>query len=131
MERYLLDVVSEIFLGESADTLSTESQAFRDAVEEMHVWNTTRSFIGYLSRVPFAIELKECSEMIACYLRKLGALLPGNSNASAVVDEYLDRVIEHAISLFEISNPKEMHRKEQTLLCSLFSQDLSSKVGVL
>ena len=49
MDRYMLDVVSDVFLGESADTLSTESQPLRHAVEEMYIWNTTRVLIGYLS----------------------------------------------------------------------------------
>ena len=48
MDRYMLDVVSDVFLGESADTLSTESQPLRHAVEEMYIWNTTRVLIGYL-----------------------------------------------------------------------------------
>lgn len=48
MDRYMLDVVSDVFLGESADTLTTESQPLRHAVEEMYVWNTTRVLIGYL-----------------------------------------------------------------------------------
>lgn len=49
LDRYMLDVVSDVFLGECADTLSTESQPLRHAVEEMYVWNTTRVLIGYLS----------------------------------------------------------------------------------
>ena len=42
----MLDVVSDVFLDESADTLSTESQPLRHAVEEMYIWNTTRVLIG-------------------------------------------------------------------------------------
>ena len=52
MDRYSLDVVSDVFLGESAGTLLTELQPLRHAVEEMYVWNTTRVLIGYLS-TPF------------------------------------------------------------------------------
>lgn len=46
MDRYILDVVSEVFFGESSGTLSTERQPLRDAVEEMYVWNTQRILIG-------------------------------------------------------------------------------------
>ena len=46
MDRFILDVVSDVFFGESANTLSTELQPVRDAVEEMYLWNTQRVLIG-------------------------------------------------------------------------------------
>ena len=46
MDRFILDVVSDIFFGESAGTLSTQLQPVRDAVEEMYLWNTQRLLIG-------------------------------------------------------------------------------------
>ena len=46
MDRYVLDVVSDVFFGESAGTLSTELQPLRDAVEKMYNWNTKRILIG-------------------------------------------------------------------------------------
>lgn len=46
MDRFILDVVSDVFFGESAGTLSTELQPVRDAVEHMYVWNTQRTLIG-------------------------------------------------------------------------------------
>lgn len=49
MDRFILDVVSDVFFGESAGTLSTELQPLRDAVEEMYVWNTQRILIGYVT----------------------------------------------------------------------------------
>ena len=49
MDRFSLDVVSDVFFGESAGTLSTQLQPLRDAVEEMYVWNTQRSLIGYVT----------------------------------------------------------------------------------
>lgn len=49
MDRFILDVVSDVFFGESAGTLSTELQPLRDAVEEMYIWNTQRILIGYVS----------------------------------------------------------------------------------
>ena len=46
LDRFVLDVVSDIFFGQSAGTLATGLQPLRDAVEEMYVWNTQRLFIG-------------------------------------------------------------------------------------
>ncbi len=46
MDRFILDVVSDVFFGQSAGTLSTELQPLRDAVEEMYIWNTQRILIG-------------------------------------------------------------------------------------
>lgn len=48
IDRFSLDVVSEVFFGESTDTLSAELQPLRDAVEEMYVWNTRKMMIGYV-----------------------------------------------------------------------------------
>ena len=67
--------------------------------------------------------------MAQCH-RKLGALLPGNSKASAVVDVYLEHVIEHAMSVSKNSDSEERRRKEQTLLCSLLAQGLSRKASI-
>lgn len=47
VDRFSLDVVSDVFFGESACTLSAEIQPLRDAVEEMYIWNTQRILIGY------------------------------------------------------------------------------------
>ncbi len=47
VDRFSLDVVSDVFFGEPACTLSTEIQPLRDAVEEMYIWNTQRILIGY------------------------------------------------------------------------------------
>ena len=68
--------------------------------------------------------------MIASCPRKLGALLPGNSKASAVVDNYLEHVIELAMSVSGEPDSEEKCRREQTLLCSLLAQDLSRKASV-
>lgn len=49
LDRFSFDVVSDVFFGESANTLSTELQPVRDAVEEMFAWNTQRILIGYVT----------------------------------------------------------------------------------
>lgn len=46
MDRFVFDVVSDVFFGESAGTLFTELQPVRNAVEEMFLWNTQRILIG-------------------------------------------------------------------------------------
>lgn len=46
MDRFVFDVVSDVFFGETAGTLFTEFQPVRNAVEEMYLWNTQRTLIG-------------------------------------------------------------------------------------
>lgn len=48
IDRYVLDVVSEIFLGESADSLLSEKQPFRDNMEVLVRWNTAKTVLGYI-----------------------------------------------------------------------------------
>ncbi|KAL8877671.1 MAG: hypothetical protein Q9198_004357 [Flavoplaca austrocitrina] len=93
MDRFILDVVSDVFFGETAGTLSTELQPLRDAVEEMYIWNTQRILIG-----------------------KLGALLPGTAKASAVLVKYLDRAIDQAMRVQDKEADGELDRKQNTLL---------------
>lgn len=59
---------------------------------------------------------------------KLGALLPGNAQASAVVVTYLDRVIDQAKSMGDREGNDEKERREHTLLSSLIAQNVSRKV---
>lgn len=46
MDRFVLDLVSDVFFGESAGTQLTDEQPLRDAVEEMYEWNTRKSLLG-------------------------------------------------------------------------------------
>lgn len=46
IHRYSLDAISDIFFGESADTLSAEHQPLRDAIEKISHWNTIRTLMG-------------------------------------------------------------------------------------
>ncbi|KAL9010177.1 MAG: hypothetical protein Q9173_004865 [Seirophora scorigena] len=108
MDRFILDVVSDVFFGETAGTLSTELQPLRDAVEDMYIWNTQRILIG-----------------------KLGALLPGTAKASAVLMRYLDRVIHQAVSVQDQQGEGELCRKRHTLLGSLISQGVSVKDSMM
>lgn len=61
--------------------------------------------------------------------RKLGALLPGTAKASAVVVNYLDRVIDQARSVRDREDSSEKDRKDHTLLGSLIAQNISRKVS--
>ena len=106
VDRFVLDVVSDVFFGQSANTLSTELQPLRDAVEKMYVWNTNKILIG-----------------------RLGALLPGNSKASDVVVNYLDHVIDQAMTWRDESKSMVAERKEHTLIGSLIAQNISRKAS--
>ncbi len=63
--------------------------------------------------------------------RKLGALLPGTAKASAVLQNYLDGVIDMAMSVSGRTDPHEKDRKDHTMLSSLLSQNISRKVSSL
>lgn len=106
MDRFNLDVVSDVFFGESANTLSTELQPLRDAVEEMYVWNTKKILIG-----------------------RLGAFLPGNAKASGVVVSYLDRLIDQAMTWRDEDKSIVAERRRNTLIGSLIAQNTSRKAS--
>ena len=46
MDRYQLDVVTRVFLGESAGSLPAIKQTFREAMETVFNLNTKRIFLG-------------------------------------------------------------------------------------
>ncbi|KAF9631020.1 hypothetical protein BFW01_g1894 [Lasiodiplodia theobromae] len=98
MDRFVLDLVSDVFFGESAGTQLTAEQPLRDAVEEMYEWNTRKSLLG-----------------------RLGALLPGNAAASKVLDDYLDVVINRAVGREDFQSEEGM-RARSTMLVSLLAQ---------
>ena len=105
IDRFSLDVVTDVFFGESAGTLTSEKQPVREAVEDMYVWNTKRVLVG-----------------------NLGPFLPGSPKASGVLNSYLDRVIDKAMATDEESDPDEKRRREDSMLGSLLRQGLSRKL---
>lgn len=105
IDRFSLDVVTDVFFGESAGTLTSEKQPVREAVEDMYVWNTKRVLLG-----------------------NLGPFLPGSPKASGVMHSYLDRVIDKARATNEESDPDEKSRREDSMLGSLLRQGLSRKL---
>lgn len=104
IDRFSLDVVSDVFFGTSAGTLLTEEQPIRESVEKMYNANTQKLLLG-----------------------DLGALLPGNKAASKVVDDYLNDLIDTASS-DTTKDPTEKARKEQTLLGSMVVRGTSRKL---
>jgi hypothetical protein len=46
IDRFSLDVVSDVFFGFSADSLLTNEQPIRDAVEVMYLANTQKLLLG-------------------------------------------------------------------------------------
>jgi hypothetical protein len=46
IDRYQLDVVTHVFFGESANSLSTNRQPFRDAMDRLLKVNTIRVVFG-------------------------------------------------------------------------------------
>ena len=60
--------------------------------------------------------------------RKLGALLPGSKKASAVLNQYLDHVIDQAMAPAEDLDSDEAKRKAQSMLRVLVNDNVSRKV---
>lgn len=48
IDRFQLDLVSQVFLGESTKSLSAAEQPFRKAMEELLTYNTNRLLFGYV-----------------------------------------------------------------------------------
>ncbi|KAI1675966.1 cytochrome p450 [Pyrenophora tritici-repentis] len=51
VDRFQLDLVSQVFLGESTDSLSAKEQPFRKAMEELLTFNTNRLLFGRLANL--------------------------------------------------------------------------------
>ncbi|KAL9043674.1 MAG: hypothetical protein Q9214_003147, partial [Letrouitia sp. 1 TL-2023] len=105
IDRYVLDVVSEIFLGESADSLLSEKQPFRDNMEALVRWNTAKTVLG-----------------------PLGALVPDFPVRKSLkaINAYMDIYVQRTLSLSE-EELKAKPEKYQTLADSLAVQRASPK----
>lgn len=51
IDRFQLDLVSQVFLGESTDSLSATQQPFRKAMETLLTYNTNRLLFGYVKLI--------------------------------------------------------------------------------
>ncbi|KAF2821598.1 cytochrome P450 [Ophiobolus disseminans] len=104
LNRFAIDVVSDIFYGSSTNTLLTNDQSLRDAIQHHKNVNTWRLLFG-----------------------KIGAWIPPDRKACNVIDTYLDSVF-HSFSLEGPDSPEERDRKAQTLLGVLIAQGVPEKV---
>ena len=48
IDRFQLDVTTEVYFGESANSLKTEHSPFREAMEKLFAVNTTRTLAGFV-----------------------------------------------------------------------------------
>ena len=46
IDRFWMDAGTDVFFGESAETLTAERQPVREAMDEMCEWNTKRTLLG-------------------------------------------------------------------------------------
>ncbi|KAI4212373.1 MAG: hypothetical protein LQ351_004943 [Letrouitia transgressa] len=105
IDRYVLDVVSEIFLGESADSLLSDKQPFRDNMEVLVRWNTAKTVLG-----------------------PLGALVPDFPVRKSLkaINAYMDTYVQRTLSLSE-EELKAKPDKCRTLADSLAVQRATPK----
>lgn len=62
IDRFQLDLVSQVFLGESTNSLSATQQPFRKAMETLLTYNTNRLLFGYVQLMPLPDQNLEVSE---------------------------------------------------------------------
>ncbi|KAF2108102.1 cytochrome P450 [Lophiotrema nucula] len=104
MNRFAIDVVSDIFYGSSTNTLRTNDQSLRDAIQRHKNVNTWRMVFG-----------------------KLGTSIPPDREACKVIDTYLAEVVNN-FSLENSESLEERDRKAQTMLGALLAQGVPNKV---
>ncbi|KAL6150289.1 hypothetical protein ACJQWK_00380 [Exserohilum turcicum] len=93
IDRFQLDLVSEVFLGESTNSLSANEQPFRKAMEELLTFNTNRLLFGRLANlfpdwlfVPGAY--RDLTRYIDDLIEKTLALPINNQSDSKTEKEY-------------------------------------------
>lgn len=62
IDRFQLDLVSQVFLGESTNSLSATQQPFRKAMETLLTYNTNRLLFGYVPLMPLLDQNLDASE---------------------------------------------------------------------
>lgn len=62
IDRFQLDLVSQVFLGESTNSLSATQQPFRKAMETLLTYNTNRLLFGYVPLMPLPDQNLDASE---------------------------------------------------------------------
>ncbi|KAI9820042.1 MAG: hypothetical protein M1827_006613 [Pycnora praestabilis] len=106
IDRYQLDVVTDVFLGESAESLSRNRQPFRDAMDDLLKYNTTRLLFG-----------------------PVGLLAPDTLVARGSVNElnnYLDTHVQRAAALSK-TDLEGKPEKDITLMDSMALERMNAK----
>ncbi|KAF1974065.1 cytochrome P450, partial [Bimuria novae-zelandiae CBS 107.79] len=104
LNRFAIDVVSDVFYGTSTSTLLSNDQSLRDAIQRHKNRNTWRNlFSGF------------------------GAMLPPDGKAYETIDKYLDSVVQN-FSPEKSESREEQERKAQSLLGVLSAQGVSRGV---
>lgn len=104
LNRFAIDVVSDIFYGTSTNTLVSNDQILRDAVQKLKDRNTWRNLLG-----------------------NLGVLFPADVKAREAIDRYLDHVLDH-FSPERSKSVEERDRKASCLLGDLSTKGISRSV---
>lgn len=104
LNRFAIDVVSDVFYGTSTSTLVSNDQSLRDAIQQHKNRNTWRNLLS-----------------------GLGALLPPDGRALDTIDKYLNQVV-HQFSLESSGSAEERDRKSQSLLGVLYAQGVPKEV---
>ncbi|KAJ4288043.1 hypothetical protein N0V90_012059 [Kalmusia sp. IMI 367209] len=104
LNRFAIDVVSDIFYGTSTNSLVSNDQSLRDAIQQHKNRNTWRSLLS-----------------------GLGALLPPNLKACETIDRYLHGVLEN-FSPENSETLEERDRKASSLLGILFAQGVPQSI---
>lgn len=104
LNRFAIDVVSDIFYGTSTNTLVSNDQGLRDAIQQHKDRNTWRNLLS-----------------------GLGALLPPNVKACETIDNYLNDVLRN-FSPEESESLAERDRKASSLLGDLSAQGVSQSI---
>ncbi|KAF8861473.1 cytochrome P450 [Acephala macrosclerotiorum] len=103
--RFALDVVSDIFLEESAHALKTEKFSFGEAMDKLQAYNTIRTCFGWL-----------------------GSMMPTifHSGAMAEVEKYLTLQVER-IMVMPVFGPLDKEAQSNRLVDSLRSKCTNTK----
>ncbi|KAI9774067.1 MAG: hypothetical protein M1840_005160 [Geoglossum simile] len=104
IDRYQLDIVTQVYFGESANSLSTNRQPFRDAMDHLLKINTIRVIFGY-----------------AGLLISDRVLAPGSLKELGV---YLDSHVTKLLGMSDSELAAKSESKDYTLLDSLGLRNL-------
>lgn len=103
LNRFAIDVVSDVFYGTSTYTLLSNDQSLRDAIQQHKNRNTWRNLLS-----------------------GFGALLPPDGAAVKTINKYLDNVVQ-SFAPEKSDSQEEKERKAQSMLGVLSAQGVSKE----